>query len=177
MTVPGREDLLERLAIRELLERYMRYNDDGDLDRMLALFDDDAVFQVVGRVARGHEELRAFFTVAGYVEGKPRWTDDGGLFLQPRSAHISSNPVIDVDGANATAESEFLVVGRDEEGRSKVQLVGRYRDRLRRLADGRWVFTSRTGVSVARPGEADRDTEWQRALARMDPAERQNLRT
>lgn len=176
MTAPDRDELLERLAVREVLERYMRANDDGDLDRMLELFDDDAVLQVVGRVARGHDELRTFFASGGFTEHKPRWTDTGGLFLQPRSAHISSNPVIDIDGATATSESEFVVIGRDERGRAKVQLVGRYRDRLRRRPDGRWVFTSRTGVSVARPGDADTDVEWQQALARMDPRERQNLR-
>src|SRR5436309_2643943 len=50
----------DKLAIRELLERYMRYNDDGALDRLVALFDEDALFQVAGRVARGHGEIREF---------------------------------------------------------------------------------------------------------------------
>ncbi len=45
-------------------------------------------------------------------------------------------------------------------------LVGRYRDRLRKRDDGQWVFVERTGVSLARPGEAGTDSEWQRALAR-----------
>jgi SnoaL-like domain len=164
-------DWEDKLAIRETLERYMRYNDDGALDRLLGLFDADAVLQVVGRVLRGHEQIRAFLSEGGaFSDGKPRWTDPGQLLIQPRSAHVSSNPVIDVDGdgdgRTATAETEFVVLQRDDDGRARVTLVGRYRDRLRKTDDGRWVFRQRTGVSLARPGEAGTDSEWQRALAR-----------
>ena len=89
----------DKLAIRETLERYMRYNDDGALDRLVALFAEDAVLQVMGRVLRGHEQIRAFLGAGGvFVDGRPQWTDPGQLLLQPRSAHLSANPVIDVDG-------------------------------------------------------------------------------
>ena len=157
----------DKLEIREVLERYMRYNDDGALDRLIALFNDDAVFQVMGRVLRGHEQIRAFLAAGGvFADGKPRWTEPGQLLLQPRSAHLSANPVIDVDGGTATAETDFVVLQRDEDGRARVALVGRYRDRLRKTDDGRWRFVQRTGVSLGRPGEAGSDSEWQRALAR-----------
>jgi ketosteroid isomerase-like protein len=169
----------DKLAIREMLERYMRYNDDGALDRLVALFAEDAVLQVMGRVLRGHEQIRSFLGGGGvFVDGKPRWTDPGQLLLQPRSAHLSANPVIDVDsgGHTATAETDFAVLQRDDDGRARVALVGRYRDRLRKNDDGQWVFAQRTGVSLARPGEAGTDSEWQRALARtgetVDQAER-----
>ncbi len=77
---------LPKLAIRDVLERYMRYNDDGALDRIVALFDDDAVYQVMGRVLRGHDEIRAFLSANGvFADGKPRWTDPGQLLLQPRA--------------------------------------------------------------------------------------------
>jgi len=160
-------DWEDKLEIREVLERYMRYNDDGALDRLVALFDEDAVLQVMGRVMRGHEQIRAFLGAGGvFVDGKPLWTDPGQLLLQPRSAHLSSNPVIDVDGDTATAETDFAVVQRDDDGRARVALVGRYRDRLRKNDAGRWRFVQRTGVSLGRPGEAGTDSEWQRALVR-----------
>jgi ketosteroid isomerase-like protein len=163
----------DKLAIREMLERYMRYNDDGALDRLVALFDADAVFQVMGSVHRGHDEIRAFLAADGvFADDKPRWTDPDQLFRQPRSMHLSSNPVIDLDGDTATAESEFVVMRRDDDGRARVTLVGRYRDRLRKNDEGRWVFVHRTGVSLARPGEAGTDSEWQRALARANQPER-----
>jgi hypothetical protein len=61
----------------------------------------------------------------------------------------------------------MLTIIRDENGRAKVTLVARYRDRFRRAEGHRWLITSRTGVSIARPGEAGTDAEWARALAEM----------
>ena len=92
------------------------------------------------------------------------------------SAHLSANPVIDVDGGTATAETDFAVLQRDDDGRARVALVGRYRDRLRKDDDGQWVFVQRTGVSLARPGEAGTDSEWQRALARTGETVEQERR-
>jgi hypothetical protein len=171
-------DWFDKLAIRETLERYMRYNDDGALDRIMSLFDPDASLQVVGRVLHGHDEIRAFYAEGGqFADAKPRWSDPGQLLVQPRSMHLGGNPVIDVDGDAATAESEFVVLRRDAEGHAVIALVGRYRDQLRKNEAGGWVFVRRTGVSLAREGEAGTDREWRRAIERMDPDERRKLHT
>jgi ketosteroid isomerase-like protein len=166
---------LDKLDIREVLERYMRYNDDRAADEIAELFDEDARFQIMGRVIAGRDAIREVFVGEG--PSLPDWTAPGQLFVQPGSVHVSSNPVIVVDGDTASAESDFLVVERDEDGRARPVLVGRYRDRLRRLEDGRWVIATRTGVSVARPGHERTDSEWARALARMSDTERANLRS
>jgi hypothetical protein len=84
--------------------------------------------------------------------------------------------VIDVDGDSATSELDFQVVRRDAEGQAVTALIGRYRDRLRRRADGRWVITNRTAVSVARPGEERSDAEWQRVFAHMPEETRKRFR-
>ena len=157
---------LDKLAIREMTERYMRYNDDADLDRIIDLFEPEAAYQVMGRVLVGHQQIRDFLAAGGFVEGRPAWTDEDQLLRQPRSTHLSSNPIIDLHGDTATVESDFQVVRRDSDGRARIVLLGRYRDRLRKGVDGRWRIWTRTGVSVARPGEEHTDTEWQRALAR-----------
>ncbi|HLY81558.1 MAG TPA: nuclear transport factor 2 family protein [Acidimicrobiales bacterium] len=167
--------LLDKLAIRDVLERYMRYNDDLAADRIAELFDEDARFQVMGKVHVGREAIRAMFNRDG--ANRPPWTAAGELFTQPASIHISSNPVIDIDGDTASAESDFLVVRRDPGGRARSVLVGRYRDRLRRLDDGRWVIYTRTGVSVARPGDEHTDHEWATALSLMSDSDRAQLRT
>jgi len=166
----------DKLAIRELLERYMRDNDDGALDRVVACFHEDGIYQVSGHILRGHTEIREFLGATGaFVDGRPLWTEPGELYKQPRSIHLISNPIIEVEGDQATAESDFLVVSRDADGRGRIDLVGRYRDRLIRDDRGRWLITKRTGVSAARPGEAGLDNEWQGALSRMTEAERVKL--
>ena len=105
----------------------------------------------------------------------PQWTEPDELLKQPPAAHWSSNPVIDVDGDTATAETDMLVVKRDEAGRAGITLVARYRDRLRRNDTG-WVIVNRTAVSVARPGEEGTDKEWAGALGRMSDQTREQFR-
>jgi hypothetical protein len=166
---------LDKLAIRDLLERYMRYNDDRAADRIAELFDEDAVFQVVGQVVEGRTAIREFFAPLGVTDPAP-WTDAGELLKQPGSVHLCANPVIDLDGDAATSELDFQVVRRDQEGLPVTVLIGRYRDRLRRREDGRWVIKNRTAVSVARPGEERSDAEWQRVLARMPDETRRRFR-
>lgn len=145
--------LEDEFLIRRVLEHYMRYNDDRAIDRLLSLFAEDAIYRVAGREYVGHEEMRSFLGGAGFHEGQPRWTDEGQLMVMPRSMHLMTNPVIDVAGDHATAESEFVVIVRDDSGRPKMSLVGRYRDRLRRDPVAGWLFTERTGVSLARQND------------------------
>ena len=167
----------DKLAIREVIEQYMRWNDDGDFASIVGLFTDDATFQFFGRVLVGRDAISEFF--AGVFPPPPtHWTAGGSLFTQPRSVHISSNPVIKVAGDEATAETDFQVVRRNADGHAEVALAGRYRDRFCRDADtGDWLIECRTGVSVARPGEEATDAEWRRAIEKMDPAMRAALRT
>ena len=162
---------VDKLVIRELIERSMRYLDDEAGGRLAELFAADAVLQVAGTVFAGRDSIRQMF---GHPDPPP-WTEPDELLKQPPAAHWSSNPVIDVDGDTATAETDMLVVRRDETGRASIALVARYRDRLRRNEAG-WVIVNRTGVSVARPGEEGTDKEWARALERMPAQTRAQFR-
>jgi ketosteroid isomerase-like protein len=160
------EQWMDKLEIREVIERYMRRNDDRDADRIVELFAPDARLQVGGRAFVGHAEIRALYERQG--PSLANWVRPGELFKQPASSHLSSNPIIEVDGDTATAETDFLVVRRDGDGRASCWLSGRYRDRFRRTDDGRWLIAVRTGVSLARPGDEHTDVEWSRALERLD---------
>ena len=155
----------------------MRYNDDGDLDRILELFEPDAAYQVMGRVLIGRQQIGDFLETRGFSHDRPAWTDPGQLLNQTRSTHISSNPVIDLHGHTATVESDFQVARRDSDGRAQIVLLGRYRDEVRQGSDGKWRLYTRTGVSAARPGQEYTDSEWQKALAVAPDEERANLRT
>ena len=59
------------------------------------------------------------------------------------------NPLIEVDGDLATAESDFVVFMADESARPFPAYVGRFRDRLRRIESGHWVITDRASVTLA----------------------------
>ena len=167
---------IDKLEIRELLECYMRHNDDRAADKLVELLDENVQFQVMGRVYSGRNAVRDLISLE---PDDPRpWTDPGELMKQPGSAHISANPVIDINGDTATAETDFVVFGRDAGGTARVSLLGRYRDHLRRRReDGRWVITERTAVSVARPGDERSDNEWQHALRVADVEDQRRFRS
>jgi hypothetical protein len=164
---------VDKLEIREVIERSVRCIDDRAGDRLAELFDEDGVLQLAGTVFEGRQALRGMFRGVS----APRWTEPGELLKQPASTHLTSNPVIDVDGDAATAETDMVTLIRDENGRAKITLVARYRDRLRRAEGDRWLITNRTGVSIACPGEEGTDAEWARALAVMPDDVRARFRT
>ena len=140
----------------------MRHNDDRAADRLVELLDEDVQFQVMGRVYNGREAVREL--ISSDPSDPPSWTEPGALLRQPGSTQVASNPIIEIVGDSATAETDFVVLRLDDNGRANVTLLGRYRDHLRRREDGKWVITTRTAVSVARPGDEGSDAEWQRAL-------------
>jgi hypothetical protein len=155
---------IDKLEIRELIERSVRHIDDQDSAALAALFEEDGVLQLAGTVFAGREALLGMFLAA---PSPPAWTEPGRLLVQPGGMHLTGNPVITVDGDDATAETDMVTLERGGDGRAKITLLARYRDRLRRANDGSWRLRSRTGVSIGIPDEIGTDAEWARALERM----------
>jgi len=124
-------------AIGRVLARYCRFLDDQRYDDVVALFAPEGVLDSMGTRAEGREAIRAFFPEDRPTEGRPT------------SAHVLSNPVIDVDGDTARAESDWVMIQRDETGATGIVLAGRYRDELVRI-DGEWLFSNRTPIALAR---------------------------
>jgi hypothetical protein len=143
----------EHADIRQLLEQYMRCNDDRALDRLVALFAADAVLRIGTNEYVGRDAIRQVFSDAGFEDTVPHWTAPSRIDARPRSMHVLANPLIEISGDHATAESDFFVLIRSAEGGAKVTLLGRYRDRLRRDATEGWLLTERTVVPMA----VDRD--------------------
>jgi 3-phenylpropionate/cinnamic acid dioxygenase small subunit len=127
----------DELAIGRVLTRYCRYLDDGRYDDVVALFAPDGVLDSMGTRAEGQEAIRAFFPASTPSPGRPS------------AVHVLSSPVIEVDGDRARAESDWVMIQRDEGGATDIVLAGRYRDELSRI-DGEWRLSSRTPVSLAR---------------------------
>jgi hypothetical protein len=163
---------VDKLEIRELIETSMRHIDDERGDRFAECFEPDGVMQLSGTVFAGHDALRDLWDTTDW----PHWTEDGQLLMHPLSAHLAHNPVIEISGDTATAETDMTVIMRGDDGKYTVTMEARYRDRLRRGADGVWRIRTRTGVSLGRPGQAHTDAEWARALAKMPADTRAQFR-
>jgi hypothetical protein len=163
---------IDKLTIRELIERSVRFIDDQDGDAVAVLSEEDNVLQLAGRVFAGRDELRTMFPDGPATH----WTTPGALLVQPGSTHLTSNPVIDVDGDRATAETDMVTLVRGEGKRTKITLLARSRDRLRRAPAEEWRLSSRTGVSIGTPAEIGTDAEWARALERMPSGLRAQFR-
>ncbi len=115
----------DRDAIRDLLARYTYEGDRGRVNELAACFAPDGILEYPGARPAGPDAIAA---ALGSGTRDPRLT-----FVR----HHITNPLIRVDGENATARSYFTVhsdVGPDHSGT--------YDDRLVRTADG-WRFAHR----------------------------------
>ena len=131
-------NLHERIAALEDIEAIRRLkaaycaacDDDHDGDAVAALFTPDGVWQQSGdRPRAGHEEIAAkMFGIrnAGFMA---------------RSAHMVTNPVIDVDGDTATGRWRFVMMFTYADGKSFERIIGHYEEAYARV-DGEWRFTS-----------------------------------
>jgi ketosteroid isomerase-like protein len=123
-------------AIWRLFMTYKRVLDQRDFHAYAALFTDDAEW--IGNLGKviGPEQIERLLTETLEV-----WDDD-----RERTHHLVLNPVIDVDGDTATAESSWAYVTRDEHDAPVLLMLGRYLDELRRTPDG-WRFSRRVAYS------------------------------
>ncbi|MCB1249267.1 MAG: nuclear transport factor 2 family protein [Acidimicrobiales bacterium] len=124
-------------AITALIARYADCMDSGDLDGVGALFADGRIALADGTpLAEGAEAVAALYRAT------TRLHEDG----TPRTAHLVSNLVIDVDdaAASAAARSRFCVV-QQRAGALEPIITGVYRDRFARDPHG-WHFVERRMV-------------------------------
>lgn len=144
-------DALERLTIERDCERlvtdYCHYVDHGEAARIADLFTDDGVWESPEVTMKGRQELLRGF---GARQANP----------QRMSRHVCNNFRLNVIDTNLAEGVVYLTLYRHdgEEGRRTSALegpvlVGEYRDRFVRTADG-WRFAEREiEVSFLRGGE------------------------
>lgn len=152
------DDLLDEYAIRKVLELFMRRSDDCDAPGVAELFTPDGVFRVSGQEFVGRQAIADFLlNERQFIRDPPRWQDEGNLMDKPRGIHLISNPIFEIDGDLATSEVDCVTVHRTPDGEPRLGILCRYRDRLTRTADGKWLISDRTGVSVRRrePNEVE----------------------
>jgi ketosteroid isomerase-like protein len=134
------ERVRDELDIRQLVANLVFQSDAGELDDYLALFTEDAVWEVPANAASGvpaahcagRDEIQAS------VEGRRALGVQGP---GTGAMHHITTQCIEVSGDEASGHIYYQFVGMVE-GRPTVRTVGQYRDRYRRTADG-WKLSHR----------------------------------
>jgi SnoaL-like protein len=130
------EERLQRLEDRELIWRllleYRKQLDLRDFAAYAQLFTDDGEWRGDLGSATGPAEIEQLLirTLEGY-------TGESTAHL-----HLVANPLIEVDGDQATAESVWCYVTRDFSDNPVLSFIGHYEDVLVRTENG-WRFQRR----------------------------------
>jgi hypothetical protein len=127
------ETLLDRIQIEDFLTGYYFDLSRGESHALSEYFTEDAVLDVDGTVATGHDEITRLYEPADGVEPERTW----------RGHMLLNNPIIEVNGDKATAHLIWTGVmnegvgkapGLYEQGREYTELVKR---------DGKWLISKR----------------------------------
>jgi ketosteroid isomerase-like protein len=131
------ETLLDRIQIEDFLTRYYYDLSVGKAKELAEYFTEDAVLDVDGVVAKGHQEIAKLYT-------RPAGADAPAATAQRRRGNmLLTNPIINVEGAVATAH--VIWTGIMNEGVGKPPSVyeqGREYTELRKVK-GKWLISRR----------------------------------
>ena len=121
--------------IEALVYGYAERIDAGDMEGVVDLFA-HATWRstLTGQVLRERSEIKAVYERIALYDGSPR------------TKHLMTNLVLDIEGSSATGRSSFTVLQGIVPGeRLQVVVAGRYFDRFERGPDG-WRFADRLFV-------------------------------
>jgi 3-phenylpropionate/cinnamic acid dioxygenase small subunit len=123
-------------SIIRTMHRYCRALDYGLADEWLAVFTPDATYDTILPDGSYYVRLGNPDEFCAFLESYPR---------PPATyqKHVTLNPIIEVDGDDATAESAFVFLTRAADAKTpQVTAFGRYLDRFRNV-DGVWRIAQR----------------------------------
>jgi ketosteroid isomerase-like protein len=116
--------------IRRTIAEHPHTLDDGDVDRYVALFMEDARLTAGTTEYAGRPAIREF--IKGYFAGQSG----------RQTRHLFGNSVIDLDGDQAHSVSDVMVYARDDTGPWGLTTLTRHHDTLVRNGD-RWLFAAK----------------------------------
>jgi uncharacterized protein (TIGR02246 family) len=129
----------DRIAVEDVMARYVWAVDSLDAEGYVAVFTDDAIIDSNGSISKGHEEIRKIVT------GLIRRRDDNKAKELPTANlyHAISNVRITFPKPNeAVHQSYWQTVYRDADGRMTAAAMGRSKDLLVKR-NGKWLIQSR----------------------------------
>jgi 3-phenylpropionate/cinnamic acid dioxygenase small subunit len=125
--------MLAETQITNLLYRYAECIDTGDLTEAAALFEH-------ARIRVGAEDTIDAARLLGIWKSLIVLHTGG----TPRTKHVTTNPIIEVDedAGTASCRSYYTVLQQTDELPLQTIVTGRYHDRFERV-DGQWRFSYR----------------------------------
>ena len=126
----------DRIAVEDVMARYVWAVDSLDADGYAAVFTEDAVIDSNGSISKGHAEIRKIVT--GLIErrdaNKAKGLPSANLYHV-----ISSVRITFPKPGEALHQSYWQTVRRDKDGRMIAAAMGRSEDRLVKR-NGQWLI-------------------------------------
>jgi len=130
----------DRIAVEDVMNRYVWAVDSLDADGYVAVFTEDAVIDSNGSFSRGHAEIRK--VVTGMLQRQDE-AKAKGLPAPARLYHVISNVRITFPKpGEALHQSYWQTVRRDADGRMIAAAMGRSEDHLVKR-NGKWLIQFR----------------------------------
>ncbi len=129
----------DRIAVEDVMARYVWAVDSLDPEGYVAVFTDDAIIDSNGSISKGREEIRKI------VKGLIQRRDDSKAKGLPTSNlyHVISNVRITFPKpGEALHQSYWQTIHRDADGKMTAAAMGRSEDRLVKR-NGKWLIQSR----------------------------------
>jgi uncharacterized protein (TIGR02246 family) len=130
----------DRIAVEDVMNRYVWAVDSLDADGYVAVFTPDAVIDSNGSISKGHDAIRKIVTglIQRRDQNKAKGLPTANLY------HVISNVRIAFPKpGEAIHRSYWQTVRRDTSGAMTAAAMGRSEDRLVKR-NGRWLIQSRT---------------------------------
>ena len=130
----------DRIAVEDVMARYVWAVDSLDPDGYVAVFSEDAIIDSNGSVSKGHGEIRKIVTglMQRRDENRAKGLPTSNLY------HVVSNVRITFPKpGEAVHLSYWQTVRRDKDGKMTAAAMGRSEDRLVKR-NGKWLIQSRT---------------------------------
>lgn len=126
----------DRIAVEDVMARYVWAVDALDPDGYVAVFTDDAVIDSNGSISKGHAEIRKIVTslIRRRDDNKAKGLPSSNLYHV-----ISSVRITFPKPGEAVHQSYWQTVRRDTDGRMIAAAMGRSEDRLVKR-NGKWLI-------------------------------------
>ena len=129
----------DRIAVEDVMARYVWTVDSLDADGYVAVFTDDAVIDSNGSISKGRDEIRKIVTglIQRRNDNKAKGVPTANLY------HVISNVRITFPKpGEALHQSYWQTVRRDKDGRMIAAAMGRSEDHLVKR-NGQWLIQFR----------------------------------